>query len=77
MNAAAVRKKAATDPVSLTAGDYRRVFLPNIAWRGRLASQLEGANATMVGPGLAYETWRNTLEYRGWLAAFPPRLSSN
>jgi serine/threonine protein kinase len=65
----ALRKKAASDPFSLSAKDYRRVFAGRTAKRVLLESAIAGANTATVGPGDAYQAWRNTLDYQAWAEA--------
>jgi hypothetical protein len=65
-DARTLRSAATAHPQLLTPGDFRRTFRLRGAWRP-LESRLEGVNTSLVGPGEAYEAWKNTFEYRNWL----------
>jgi len=64
----ALRGKAAADPRSLTVADYRRTSHARAGWAVPEAKR-EGANISLVGPGPAYEAWKNTIEYHAWTEA--------
>ena len=63
-----LRSRATSNPLSLAAADFRRTVRLRGGWRP-LEARLEGANTSLVGPGEAYEAWKNTFDYRTWIDA--------
>jgi hypothetical protein len=69
-----LRKKASSDPRAVGPRDYARKLPPSAARKMADASP-EGVIPAQIGPGNAYEAWKNTLEYRDWSrgAGKPPQ----
>jgi serine/threonine protein kinase len=61
-----VRAKLAAAPETVTPADYR--LLPNsVGYRAGKDSRDLGADVDLVGPGTAYERWKQTEAYKQWL----------